>query len=516
MKIPTKKILWAQVFAGLFAAIMAIICFFTPLTTLKANGNVGDLFTEYVATAAIVQAKDADADELQKLEKEFDVYGKMLDDAKTLDEDGNFKGMKVKTSVSGLLFNLVNTVKVFIRVGQIDNLNDMIERLPDAEGSSRTALEASILEAQKKLAEADFKELNATSLGFAYYLTSFTMESAVEGVSTSSNGMEMFAKVIGLVFNIFILLAVLVMYAIAVIKAILLLIGMASHFSAPEGYYEKATKRSANLISTVLFATFLALITSNGGGLAAGGVLLLVTSILVIGVNVAAMYLKNNSPAQLKYLITSHIVGAISVVGIVLAFIGTMSAGLGDWLIGNEAGTLIREIAWKESTAEKQLATYTSLSGIAMYINIFSLVLNLVFVSYLLKVFINSALLTEGKQSVKNKPGVIAVSTLVIVFLPFIITKAVIGISVPGAMMGALVLSWLGAVIFAVAQFGKDWAYGKFTNISITEKALLLAGFPDGEQNVAAPVEAAPAVEEAPVEAPAEVAATEETPSEEA
>ncbi len=511
MRIPTKKILWAQVFAALFAAIMTIICFFTPITSLKASGNVGGLFDDYLTVAMTAKLEDAKTDaEKKEVVAEFEGYAKMILEAEEKDEDGNRKGIRVGLSASSFIFNVGNMVNMIKHIGQIKRVESLTKSMLEYPSQS-TADE--LKEVQTKLAEADFDELNETSFGLAYFFSAFIYESAEDTLTNSESVDDVGNKIISFIMTIAFIVVVLLMCAVAAICAIILLVGMLSHIKAPENYYEKASKRASNLIYTTLFATFLGLTASNGGGLGVGGVLTVITSILVLGIYVAAAYLKKNSPAQLKYLITTHAVGAISVFGIFLAYIGTTAAGLGEWLFSASARTQMWEIATKAAAAgdTKKLASMLSTAGLIYSL---SLVLNLVLITYMLNVFIHSVMLTETKKvSVKSNPAFIAVATLLIVFLPFILTIAVIGLEVPSSIIGSLVISWIGAIIFAVAQFGRGWAYNKFTNISITEKALLLAGFPDGEGQATAPVaEEAPA--EAPVEAPAEVAATESSENE--
>ncbi len=513
-RISTKHILWIQVFAALFAALMAIICFFTPITTLAANPNADSLFDDYL-TMAMASGK-FDADDMEEFAEvltpkvDFDMddldptkYDDMEEYLEVLEEAEkaamNAK-VEVNVSASDFLFHSVDFVTILIRVGQIESVNSAYEN-----GYSPSA------DTVAALAEADFSELNATSLGLAYFFASFMYDTGSEFVDNLENSMgstgtvlenvngEM-STILGFMISITMLLVVVILSIIAAIKALILLIGMLGHVTKPEDYFEGATKRTSGLLSTALFAVLLGAVASNGGGVAVGGVLLIITAVLVLGANVAAAYLKKNTPAQLKYLITSHAVGVISVIGLILAFACYTAAGLGDWLLTTEADLLMQEAVWdlKLTDLDAMNDKYGMFCTIAVMLNVFGKIFGLILISYLLSVAVNTAMLTEGKTSGKNNPVFQAVFALIIVALPFALTKAVIGIEIPSSIMVPIVFSWIGALIFLVAQCGRGWAYKKFTNISIEEKALLLAGCPDG--NKAAEETAAPAAE--PVVAP--------------
>ncbi len=515
-RIPTKTILWTQVFAALFAAIMTIICFFTPITTLKASGNVSSLFTKYLTYAAAAKIEAAPENSVAILE-EIDGYQESMLAAEETDENGVRKGIDVDLSVSNFVFNVADMITIIGRIIDIERLED-----PSNYMSEDSAKEME--EIAKELEASDFSELNEDSLGLAYFFCAFIYGTVESAATESESAEDVGNTILNFILTLAFILVVLIMYTVATVCAIILLIGMIKHIKNPENYYEKSSKRASNLVYTALFATFLGLTASNGGSLGVGGILLIVTAVLVLGIFIAAAYLKKNSPAQLKYLLTTHAVGAISLVGIAIAYIGTTAAALGEWLFSPNATLQIAELVATAALAEDygKLATLTMTSSIVFML---SLVLNLVLITYMLNVFIHSAMLTETKKvSKQSNPVVTAISTVIIVFLPFVLTKFVIGLDVPSSVVGPLAISWAGAILFAVVQIGKEWAYKKFTNISITEKALLLAGCPDGdtvggaitcEVAPAPAAEAAPAVE-APAEAPVEeVAASEEPKTEE-
>ncbi len=501
-RIPTKHILWIQVFAALFAAVIALICFFTPLTSLKANPNASGLFEDYLTYAAAAKSKDVkDEKKLEALEKEFEGYSDLLFPEVEVDEDAEIedvedleallkgKPVEIKVSMADILFNTVDMVKIIIRVGQIESLK------------SGTTVN---LETLKKVSEADYSELNTKSLGLAYYFSSFMYDAAATAVGganevvTTGNESKAVADILGFFINIALLIVVFILYTIAAVVGILTLIGMIGHITAPEGYYEASSKRTSSLLTNLLFATLLGSVASNGGGLASGGVLVLISAIIVLGANAAAAYLKKNSPAQLKYLITTHAIGLISAIGLVIAFACSTSAGIGNWLISNEAIEKMTEAVTKLGLnlkdSKSRLDSYKLMGAMFFALEkVFSLVL----ISILIQVVVNSVLLTENKKaSYKNNPIYQGVIALLIVMLPFLLTKFLIKIALPS--MTTLVLSWVGAGIFLAAQVMRGWAYAKFTDISIAEKALLLAGCPDGDKKEEA---AAPAAEEvAPTE----------------
>ncbi len=459
-KIPIKGILWTRVCAALFAALMSVVCFFLPFTTLKATSQAKEPFDEYLHHAYSAGAIDL---------AEWHEYQALLT-PKTIEEEETSQ-IEATVSVADLLFHSVDVAVILIRLNQLQSIGE------DGDLAGK------------------FTELNPTSLQIAYYCASFiyTTEDTFVGGSTELDeaaGLTQLkytnddlTKSFTFVWTLLFLLAVLILYVIALVNAGILLVDTLIHLKKTELPFQKIRKRTSTLLTPWLSAVLLAAVTANGN-LAVGSILTLVCALLTLSVNVVASYLQENTRAQRNYLLITHFIALLSIVGLLVAFSCYTSAGLCKWLMTPDSDLLIHQVILNKNLTHVEDINYFYglYTYVALMLNFIGTLFSILLFSCLVCVLLDGAILLKRKPSKKRNPILQAVFCLLVIPLPLILTKTIIQIPLPSGMTSTTVWAWLGALLFLLAQIPRRGLYKRFAKLSEEEKAQLFCSFSNKER----------------------------------
>ncbi len=514
----TKTIIWVQFAASLFAAIIGIACLFMPITTFRANSNAGVYFLEYLSAAQEYELEKAETpEEIAAVDEKFETYyqnlGLTFDNAL---EGEEFGYGEVKASTLDIVLNSVNMVKILIGVGRY--------KLLFAAALEGDSIDASVLE---KLEQADFSELNETSLSLAYFFGSYIFDATKEigeeitgTVSSTLSGSSslfsitpsqrlLISKILNTIVACILFLVLIGLYISVIVEAVKSLIGILCHLLKPEDHYQQFSKQTASLLIAFLSAMLLGNIVSNGGEIAIGGTLIIVALGIVLAINLVAVYLKKNNGAQIKYLLTSHAIGIVTAGALILATIATTDIGLADWLLGSKASELITEATLQIESLKDSTIFFAKQ---VLLSSVFSALAKVLSISLLLTTgsAIVSAIMLPEADSPQQKGGFNFRSFFGLVcsvLLPYLLCKFFLGFALPSYMMSNFVLSWVGVAIFIILNACRGIIQDKFAQISFEDKQNLLSGFPDRSAVAAAAVckkTAQPVCKKEGVEAPIE------------